>query len=131
MYDLYHMSIQVTYKHLQKSENTTAATCEFHCHHRKQVSFTQLIILLLTSNLTGPASAGMGIDLTQLARALDKERFPISQIGIQFIQVGDDPDTLVNLKVLDKELKDSCDSRVSFLQTVVHQSLMSSCIGYG
>jgi len=55
----------------------------------------------------------MDIAIAQFASGLDIYRFPLSQVGIQFMQVGDDPDILLDLKMLNEELKNSHDIRVS------------------
>lgn len=38
------------------------------------------------------------------ARRLDAGRFPTSQVGIQFVQIGDDPDATEALRELDDDL---------------------------
>lgn len=73
----------------------------------------------------------MDIAIAQFASGLDIYRFPLSQVGIQFMQVGDDPDILLDLKMLNEELKNSHDIRVSSWHIVPRRSLMSSDIGYG
>lgn len=38
------------------------------------------------------------------ARRLDAGHFPVSQVGIQFVQIGDDPEATAALQELDDEL---------------------------
>ena len=47
------------------------------------------------------------------ARRLDKNNFPLSQVGIQFVQIGTDPDATEALRELDDELSAKHDVRVS------------------
>jgi hypothetical protein len=47
------------------------------------------------------------------ARRLDKNNFPLSQVGIQFVQIGADPDATEALRALDDELSGEHNIRVS------------------
>ena len=47
------------------------------------------------------------------ARRLDKNNFPLSQVGIQFVQIGTDPEATEALRQLDDELSAKHDVRVS------------------
>jgi len=45
------------------------------------------------------------------ARRLDKNNFPLSQVGIQFVQIGTDPEATEALRQLDDELSGKHDVR--------------------
>ena len=47
------------------------------------------------------------------ARRLDNNNFPLSQVGIQFVQIGTDPDATEALRELDDELSGKHNIRVS------------------
>lgn len=47
------------------------------------------------------------------ARRLDNNNFPLSQVGIQFVQIGSDPEATEALRALDDELSGKHNIRVS------------------
>jgi len=51
--------------------------------------------------------------ITTAARRLDNNNFPLSQVGIQFVQIGTDPDATEALRELDDELSGKHNVRVS------------------
>ena len=51
--------------------------------------------------------------ITAAARRLDHNNFPLSQVGIQFVQIGSDPDATDALRELDDELSGKHNIRVS------------------
>ena len=51
--------------------------------------------------------------IVEFARRLDVKNVPLRQIGIQFVQIGDDPDATEALKELDDNLGPTHGVRVS------------------
>jgi hypothetical protein len=51
--------------------------------------------------------------IIEFARRLDEKNVPLRQLGIQFVQIGDDPDAAYALKELDDQLGPENGVRVS------------------
>ena len=51
--------------------------------------------------------------IIEFARRLDEKNVPLRQLGIQFVQIGDDPDAASALKELDEQLGPENGVRVS------------------
>lgn len=51
--------------------------------------------------------------IVNFARRLDAKNVPLRQLGIQFVQIGDDPDATAALKELDDKLSPTHGVRVS------------------
>lgn len=54
-----------------------------------------------------------GSVIVEFARRLDVKNIPLRQLGIQFLQIGDDPDATAALKELDDDLGPANGVRVS------------------
>lgn len=67
----------------------------------------------LLSSLLGAATDDPESVIVQAARRLDRGYFPLSQVGIQFVQVGNDEDATEALRKLDDDLAGKYNIRVS------------------
>jgi hypothetical protein len=58
--------------------------------------------------------------IVEFARRLDIKNVPLRQFGIQFVQIGDDPDATESLKELDEQLGPANGVRVSKTTTSLY-----------
>jgi hypothetical protein len=66
------------------------------------------------------------------ARRLDRNNFPLSQVGIQFVQIGTDPEATEALRELDDELSGKHSIRVSASCLLeLANPMLTSLIGHG
>jgi len=66
------------------------------CLHHKPIS-----IVIITDGVPTDDPRSVIVDF---ARRLDAKNVPLRQLGIQFVQIGDDPDAAMALKELDEQL---------------------------
>ena len=69
--------------------------------------------------------------IARAAGGIGISRLPLSQVGIQFIQVGDNPDTSKALEILDNELEPIRKIRVSLSCSLAYWNFISFGVGYG
>ena len=62
---------------------------------------------------TGAATDDPAPIIVQAGKRLDARAFPLSQVGIQFVQIGNDPDAAEALRELDDDLEKVYKIRVS------------------
>lgn len=79
--------------------------CEY--AKQKRSKLPKPMILVVVSDGRADDSEGLRDTIVEMATRLDEARLPSFQLGITFIQIGDDPDATAFLAELDDDLEDA------------------------